>query len=178
MPFQTLTRDSYNRFQNGISISTLPKTFQDAIVIARRLAVRYLWIDSLCIIQDDLDLADWLYEATYMMEMYSNAICNISATGSTSSSQGLFHQRDSGLLHINRLDLCLDPALWSEGAPPTTNYIVTDFCFWQNKLAKAPLHQRGWVVQERLLAQRVIHFGQDQLFWECQELSACETYPK
>ena len=175
--FQTLTRESYNDFRNGVLIRELPKTFQDAVTIACRLAVRYLWIDSLCIVQNDAGLADWLQEATRMLEVYSNAVCNISAAGSSDSSQGLFYQRNPATLYHNQLDLCLDPERWVEEAPPLTKYVVTDFTFWQKRLAQAPLHQRGWVVQERLLARCVIHFGRDQLFWECQELDACESYP-
>ncbi len=40
---------------------------------------------------------------------------------------------------------------------------------------EAPLNARGWVLQVRVLAQRVIHFGKDQLYFECHELDACET---
>ena len=42
----------------------------------------------------------------------------------------------------------------------------------------APLNGRAWVVQERLLSPRVLHYGKDQLLWECHELDACETYPQ
>ena len=174
---QALTRSSYDEYRNGVFISALPKTFQDAIVVARRLGIRFLWIDSLCIIQDDIGLADWLKEAPQMDKVYTNAQYNISAAGSNDSSQGLFFSRSAENLQVKKLALCLDPSKWSQENPPLTRYIITDFFFWENELAQAPLHRRGWVVQERLLAQGVIHFGRDQLFWECQETDACEAYP-
>lgn len=54
---------------------------------------------------------------------------------------------------------------------------ITDPTLWENLVDKAPLIRRAWVVQERLLAKRMLHFCQYQLFWECQEKSACEAYP-
>ena len=179
--FQTLTRESYTSFQDGILISSLTKTFQDAITIARRLTVRFLWIDSLCIIQNEPSLTDWLYEATRMYEVYTHATLNISATGSNSATSGLFSRRDPSLLHTHSLSLCLDPFQWTQIQPrssqPLMSYTIIDFFLWRASLAEAPLHKRGWVVQERLLAQRVLHFGSNQLFWECASLDACESFP-
>jgi hypothetical protein len=60
---------------------------------------------------------------------------------------------------------------------PSGHYDCLDPTLWEREIKKAPLTQRAWVVQERLLSPRVVHFGANQLFWECQELQACETYP-
>lgn len=174
-----LTRQALSGFiGHGISISALPKTFQDAVMVARRLKVRYLWIDSLCIIQDDEGLADWLKEARCMDKVYANSLCNISATGSSDSSQGLFFRRRPESVYVNELELCWDPAEWFKPDPPKTRYTFYEMQLWGKGLGEAPLLQRGWVVQERFLAQRVIHFSQDQLYWECPELDACETFPE
>lgn len=64
----------------GVSVSELPRTFQDAIVVARKLGLRYLWIDSLCIIQDSPGDVDWAHESSLMNDVYGNSSCNISAT--------------------------------------------------------------------------------------------------
>ena len=103
-------------------------------------------------------------------------MCNIAAAGASDSSQGLFFQKSLKPFQVYELDLCLDPSKWSRENPLTAKYIMTDLGFW-DELSDAPLNQRGWMVQERLLARRVIHFGRDQLFWECGKTEACEKYP-
>ncbi|KAF9765901.1 hypothetical protein IL306_001747 [Fusarium sp. DS 682] len=70
----------------------LPKTFQDAISATRKLGYRYLWIDSLCILQDDQQ--DWAREAALMHKVYTNAECNLAAEASQDSSGGLFFKRE------------------------------------------------------------------------------------
>ncbi len=74
----TLTRSSLATFQAGISISTLPKTFQDAVLLTRNLGIRYLWIDALCITQDSNQ--EWSHEASLMGDIYANSSFTISAT--------------------------------------------------------------------------------------------------
>lgn len=54
---------------------------------------------------------------------------------------------------------------------------MTDFMFFDRELMKAPLHRRAWVLQERILAPRVLHFGSKQLFWECKQGLLCERFP-
>jgi hypothetical protein len=48
---------------------------------------------------------------------------------------------------------------------------------WEDGVSDAPLNRRAWVVQERILSPRIIHFGAQQLFWECYELKASEAFP-
>jgi hypothetical protein len=72
----------------SIPISTLPKTFADAVLLTRKLGIKYIWIDSLCIIQDDAE--DWVRESARMAEVYQNAALTISADGAADGSQGLF----------------------------------------------------------------------------------------
>jgi len=74
--------------KRGISFSTLPKTFQDAIATARMLSIRYLWIDTLCIIQDDV--TDWEIEASKMGEVYSKSYLTIAASSSMDDADGVF----------------------------------------------------------------------------------------
>ena len=76
-PIVRTTKDTLSRRRQGIDTSLLPPAFQDAILIARRLEVRYLWIDSLCIIQDDE--LDWQTESAKMSTIYQNALLTISA---------------------------------------------------------------------------------------------------
>jgi hypothetical protein len=68
------------------------KTFQDAIQIARRLGIWYIWIDSLCIIQNKKE--DWQAEASRMSNVYKYSSCNITATSARSDMGGCFSSRD------------------------------------------------------------------------------------
>jgi Heterokaryon incompatibility protein (HET) len=172
--FLQLTRATFNDLQQGISMSRLTQTFQDAILLTQRLRVRYLWIDSLCIMQDRDDLCDWLHEAALMHKVYSNSLLNIAATGATDSSKGLFAQRDPQNLIPAEVDLCLHGL---QQSAVSIKYQLTDILFWQKELSEAPLNRRAWVVQERLLAPRVLHFGRYQLMRECCEMDAAEIYP-
>jgi hypothetical protein len=85
-----LTKSSAPNLRSGITLSTLPLTFQQAAEVARRLQKRYIWIDSLCIFQDEDNKSDWLKEAALMDKVCSNTFLNIAATGAENSSQGLF----------------------------------------------------------------------------------------
>lgn len=170
-----LTKDTFTRLRDGFDSSILPQTFQDAMAFAKRnLKIRYMWIDSLCIFQDEDDRSDWMKEAAQMHRVYEHAYCNLSATGGEDSSVGLYRpRRTDSLCHVE-VDLTfsiLDP----QALP--TRYAMLDYHYWEKELSKCPLHYRGWVVQERLLARRVLHFCRNQLIWECNEMAASEAYP-
>mgnify|MGYP005989207325 CR=1 FL=1 len=83
-------------FEAGIETDLLPKTFQDAMEVARFLEGRYIWIDSLCIIQDNN--ADWEENAVVMGDVYQNTYLTLSATASSNSSEGLFRARPSATI--------------------------------------------------------------------------------
>lgn len=164
----TLNKSTYKRLKTGISVSELPRTFQDAICVTRRLGVKYIWIDSLCIFQDDVD--DWRRESSAMTRIFRQALCNIAALASSTSNGGCFRERD-----IRSIQPCRIDARWV-GLPQGLFNIYYEK-LWERDVAGAPLLKRAWVVQERLLAPRVLHFGREQLFWECHSMNACETYP-
>lgn len=163
-----LLESLYESFKEGLLIDQLPKTFQDAINSTRALQVRYLWIDALCIIQDS-DI-DWLRESLLMSSVYSNSWLNLAATSSANGHGGLFHSRN-----ILLSSPCTVTASWKGFAPGS--YTVLDGSTWTRRVEESPLNQRAWVLQERLLAPRTAHFAHDQIFWECREILACETFP-
>ncbi|KAK8012866.1 hypothetical protein PG991_010241 [Apiospora marii] len=88
--FTKTTRDNIESHKQGIILESLPQTFQDTIHVARALNVRFLWIDALCIIQQDVDCADWKRECGNMANIYRNAYLTISATWANSPTLGLF----------------------------------------------------------------------------------------
>lgn len=162
-----LTLSRLADLQQLIPVSDLPRTFKQSFEITRRLGFRYIWIDSLCIIQDSKD--DWLFEAACMHEVYSHSYCTIAATASADSHQGLFRHRATQFLYPSEIEIP-----WLSG---TGKYQLIDYDFWSSQIQDQPLHRRGWVVQERLLSRRVLHFSSQQLVWECRELDAAEKYP-
>ena len=167
--FLKLTKTTSQRLRDGFSeADTLSKTFQDAITICREFRVRYLWIDSLCIFQDSPE--DWRCEAAQMDQVYENSLCNIAATGASNAEEGCFKDRDQSLLRR-----CIIKSEWNNQKNVTWEIIAGDF--WYDRINQAPLNKRGWVMQERWLSPRVLHYGRDQILWECNELEACETYP-
>jgi hypothetical protein len=167
--FLNLTTETIDELERGIPVSSLSRTFQDAIVVTKELGVRYLWIDALCIIQDSSE--DWENEAARMSEIYAKSYCNIAATDAT-DGQGCFGDR-----LVRMVEPCLiDSSTFMK--EPCGDYVVAYDDFWSINLRNAPLHQRGWVLQERLLSPRTIHFGSEQIFWECQYHTACESYPQ
>lgn len=92
-----LLEKDVTRYTAGFLISSMPRTFQEAIEVCRSLDIKYLWIDSLCIIQDSAE--DWLSEAVRMADIYSNAYINLAGTASETSDTGLFRLLDPYLVH-------------------------------------------------------------------------------
>jgi hypothetical protein len=144
--------------EGGIRLTTLPTTFRQAVVVARFLGIPYLWIDSLCIIQDST--ADWEAESAAMAQVYGRALVNIAAASSCDSTGGLFFDRDPDLVQP------------FTARSPGNGTLAEGWYPWQDsnkwsRLGEEPLHRRGWVLQERLLSPRTIHFARSEVVWHC-----------
>ncbi|KAL8652101.1 MAG: hypothetical protein Q9226_004405 [Calogaya cf. arnoldii] len=176
----TLTQSNFEAWQTAIPNQALMPTFTDAIKVTRGLGLRYLWIDSLCIIQDSK--RDWIYESSRMSNVYKYAHCSIAATASESDMSGLFRTRDPliGLpMRFDFADITCDLAEEGKKNALEGAYNIHLERTWAYEMdMDAPLAKRAWVVQERLLAPRVLHFAETQLYWECNELHACESWPE
>jgi hypothetical protein len=145
-----LTSQSLAQFTQGLPIEDLPKTFREAITVLHRFSVRYLWVDSLCILQDSK--IDWEREASSMRDVYANSVCNIAATASNGPHDGLFRSRH----HSKCLPGIVEAALLEN---TVDRYFIYDAYYWHHQILDTPLHRRGWVLQERLLAPRTLHFA-------------------
>lgn len=163
-----LSKNNYEQYLKSILIRELPQTFIDAVHLTRRLGIRYLWIDALCIIQDSE--SDWQDQAGVMGEVYRSSFLNIAATRGVNPNAGLFVQRSSVLVTPLRV------AVGSPDPEPTETYydVGDESDKWARQILASTLCTRGWIVQERLLAPRVVHFGKEQIFWECVENRTCE----
>ena len=145
---------------------SMPQTFQDAIIVARGLGIRFLWIDALCIIQPSAhgDYTDWNMEGPRMWLVYQNVICNISATCSEQPSDGFLHK-----VGIDYNPHCSVPARATNDGPGEPLVISTNIPPFHASVVVSNLNRRGWVAQERLLSRRILHFTEEGVFRECQE---------
>lgn len=166
--FLVMHRENRHEFADGIDPCSLAPNFQDAIFATWKLGMRYLWIDSLCIVQ--CCKVDWEHEAGMMNKVYRHAILTLAAAASPNAYGGLFVARKPELVGPCQV------SLQSEDEEPL-RCIMIHSDVWETEVRRAPLNQRAWVVQERLLAPRTLYFGKNQLFWECRELHACEILP-
>lgn len=164
----SLTTSSLAQFQTSIQLNTLPRTFQEAVLLTRKLGIRYLWIDALCIVQDSHQ--DWSHQASLMGDFYANSSLTISATGSSDSDGGLYHSRSPLSVWPCRIT-----ASWY--CFPDSK-LVLNRPGWAEERDLEPLSTRGWAFQEWLLSKRTIHLSKDQVRWECHCLAASEVYPK
>ncbi len=178
--FLTLSTSNINAFRDRIPVDLLPRIFQDALQVARSLGVQYIWIDSLCIVQDSPE--DWEKEAPNMHAIYSNSYFNIAAASDFSSSEGdksLFPQRSAHLVQpcLVQQQFPVLPLSHREWVQDPTLVLISSNLGSQ-RVNQSILYSRAWTVQERLLAPRVGNFCSDQLVWECAEMQACETFPR
>ena len=169
-----LNKQTHPLMIKGLPSDSLPRLFQDVISVARRLEVRYLWIDSLCIMQDKDNKADWEREASLMEKVYSHSYCNISAANAENCSQSLFNARDPQ--SVNPETFTLDLIANESGVTAAVYFHVYNSNFWVQDVTRALVNTRAWVLQERILAPRVLHFGKRQLMWECCEKDASEVF--
>lgn len=176
----TTTRN-IKSMETRVSFSDLSKTFRDAVTLTRKLHQRYLWIDSLCIIQDDKE--DWAREAAKMAKVYGDSYCTLAALSSADGSGGChLEDRVQKVMDNPFFDL-RDPT--SAGEPyirifrkePTDWKTEYDGVTSRSGESQSPLRHRAWVLQERELSKRSIHFGRNQLLWECKQMKGSTQLP-
>ncbi|KAM6536285.1 hypothetical protein FALCPG4_002294 [Fusarium falciforme] len=107
-----------------------------------------------------------------MKHVYSNSFCNISAADAPDPSHSIFNHRDPHTLIPQVV-----ARSGKEGTKASECFILSDYKFWQVEVSNALVNKRAWVLQERFLAPRILHFGKRQLIWECCEKDAAEIYP-
>lgn len=179
----TTTQENLIQHKRGISWKQLPKIFQDAITLLQALRIRYVWIDSLCIVQDNK--SDWDKEAVLMADIYANGYLNIAATGAKDSTQGCFKDRR---LHYPQKDMSMESfqiLLDSRKASsvfirPSLEPVHYRFTVRksqnsaQSDAEATPVLSRAWIFQERILAPRTLHFHPSEMVMECKSGLVCE----
>ena len=175
-----------SRFLQGVEIHEFPRTLQDTISVTRSLGLRFLWIDALCIIQDDKN--DWAYEASKMREVYKMAVVTIAAGDSTNTYDGY--------LNKPRPQIPYSSVNWSSSGNDADVHVVIRSAGRSHDAISinSPLKRRGWTLQEgsstctaafircttdkpysALLAPRTLTFGLTQMYWECPTFRKTEA---
>lgn len=163
-PHFSTNRGNLKDHIEGMNFETLPGTFKDAVTVTRAIRRRYLWIDSICIIQGED--GDFNQEAKRMEEVYSGAYCILAAGRATGHFSGFLQAR-------NERDYV---TLRRENEAPF--YICQAIDDFKTHVLEGGLNSRGWVMQEHALARRTIFFTEHQTYWECGGGVRCETMTK
>lgn len=171
----SLVKSNLDKLHQNIAFTDLPPTFQNAITITQQLGLHYVWIDSLCIVQDDR--ADWEQEAARMGTVYNRAFIVISGASSANPETPYLGPRDPDWLPkrfefqpspgvnlpilVRKRSLLAAPLEQGLYEPPFTES-------WAGLKRVGPLHSRGWCFQESFLAKRIVHFSPGAVIFECQ----------
>jgi hypothetical protein len=157
-------QEHYNR----IEFSHLPKTIMDAIEITKSLEIEYLWVDSLCITQDDTE--DWASESKRMAGLYRSAAVTIVAASAGNANQGcLFPAKVAP--HFVEVPITI---------AATGDLSVVTFANYRgsisNDFVESPWNKRAWCLQEYVLSPRLLYFFKDRVVWQCQEMLSADDY--
>ncbi|KAL2074692.1 hypothetical protein VTL71DRAFT_8471 [Oculimacula yallundae] len=164
--YTVLKKETLHLWLNKIPSEAISVTFSDAISTCRYLGFQYIWIDSLCIIQNSVE--DWTKEASTMSNVYSRSGLNISAAAALDGSAGCF---------IGRKDSWRCSIKCSTSTGLVAYRTAVSIASQHSDLDNQPLMKRGWAIQERVLAPRTLQCAETQLFWECREGQASESIP-
>lgn len=165
-PNLVTTRTSLENMLENIPLPAFPPTLRDGILVAHQLGIRYLWIDALCIIQDDEDDKD--NEIPQMRRIFSNAHCTIIAATASHCHAGFLHHRE-----LPNFDELLVPF---PGPGATAGHMILrkhdpDEWILYDPL-EDPVNDRAWTLEERLLSPRRLIYSQHHLRWLCETVEA------
>lgn len=155
-----LRQNRLSDYTVGLPIRQLPQTILDAFYTTKQLGFRYIWIDSLCIVQDDTD--DKITEISSMATIYQQSALTIIAANAQSVREGFLGPREDFIATHDRIPFpCKDGTLGtitlSTGRPSM---------FYNSE--ENPIEGRAWTYQERLLAGRVLIYSHNGLRFACR----------
>ena len=154
-----VTKVTVKDLARGIPYARLPRTLRDAVTTTRKLGLRFLWVDALCVIQDDRVQAE--REIALMPKIYENAYVTISAARSNCCERGFLHD-------ISAPGPSSLAFRFSFRGPDYTIGAITCFRDVDDSHRKDPINDRAWALQEFLLSPRILLFGAYQLSWLCK----------
>ena len=142
-------------YLEAIDILLLPQTIKDAIVCTHNLNLRYLWTDSLCILQDSDE--DKQREIPHMCDIYRDAYVTIIAASSQKVSEGFLRDRKRPV-ETPLPFWCPDGRLGTISVDESGSA----------KPDKEPVNLRAWCFQERVLSPRTLVYASHTLQYQCQ----------
>jgi hypothetical protein len=174
-PAATSTTTTLRDRKTDIPWSMLTQTFKDAVALTEQLGYEYLWIDALCILQDSKE--DWEAESAKMHQVYANCDLMLSADGAKDGSVGFF--RGDQIWTRSWEPLVSSQTQYGtrirySKAHHTFGRMLAMFWTPEECVYVYPLRTRAWCLQESFLAPRILHFGIDELHWECSEQAICQ----
>ena len=160
------------RRRQEIELSSLPKTFRHAIYITRKLGFQYLWIDSLCIVQDCI--RDCKANFLQISRIYSNSQLTIASLWSRDSHVGILFDRQSAFPFnlLKPVQIFQDTDVGNDSIWVRVSPIDWSYAMWGS-----PLNKRAWTLQERLLSPACLYFWTSHIIWECRSCTASEPQP-
>ncbi|KAF8851398.1 HET-domain-containing protein [Acephala macrosclerotiorum] len=185
----TTVKETIDKHCENIAVRSLPRTLQDAITVCRGMRIRYLWIDALCIVQDDDK--DWRREAAQMRHVYSNSLVTLAAHLASSCKDGFLGKQEYGQADWQRGFTTRRKLRFSSNSfgqeARGTEVVAFEGPASQKKIfirtretpkwlcaEPTPLMKRGWAFQECILPRRIIHFTGFEMVWECTKAHFCE----
>ncbi|KAI0385452.1 heterokaryon incompatibility protein-domain-containing protein [Hypomontagnella monticulosa] len=146
----------------------LAKSVQDAIKVALNLGLKYLWVDALCIIQDDEN--DKIEQIADMPRIYNQAHVTIIAARADRATRGFLDDID--IINTTRLAVKLPFRCPGQHATLGSAYVT----FIEDNRESEPIHFRAWTLQERYLSNRCLEFGSHQTRWVCASSRSKDGY--
>ncbi|KAH8680344.1 heterokaryon incompatibility protein-domain-containing protein [Ilyonectria robusta] len=155
------TRDTLADRLKGFSLDDLPRTFQDVVLVAKAMDIQYVWIDSLCIVQDHRE--EWLEQSAKMGSIYLDSTVTVAA-----HSAG---QCNEGFLWRSQVPSTLRIAPQKGGPEFLVSLPDIDPGQLRARFINSEISRRAWILQELTLSRRILHFVEGHLFWECEHQS-------
>jgi len=160
----TLTRRTMQSMLLEIDEAALARTHREVLALARAHAIRYVWIDALCIVQGDAE--DWERESKRMEQVYENATVTIVAGRADDARNGFV---------ANDYRPAAEPCAVPLGSDPAQGEL---FVALPRSRAVGPVETRGWCFQEAVLSRRAIVYGAEQLMFRCRTGTIAEDFGK
>lgn len=163
-----LSSSSMSEMRTELPLDALPAELNAAIATSQHLGYRYIWVDSLCIIQDSEQ--DKQHECASMANVFRNAALTVvldqlTSVNSEAKASALITTDDIG--GTAPLSSTSHTRSRASASLPAIDFSMPGFA-WDT---------RAWSLQERLLSHRLLHLG-EQMYWECNSLKASETFPR
>jgi hypothetical protein len=164
------TSENLEDYRRAIPLQSMPQTYRDAVVVARRFGIQYLWIDALCIIQDNFE--DWETHSADMGSIYRNATFTIANLHAKGVEDGLFVPRNGFKNHSFRFKYPTSSCASRKQERDVWTAIPVAV-----PSKECPLLSRGWTYQEQLLSPRILYYGSEGIRFHCTTTKATERHP-